>query len=88
MNKPLEFQDDILLEVVLTSKYGWLNIGRYYQIDDCQICLECLKDTYVLILPCDHVFHKNCILKNIVEYKRYKCPQCPASKDFEIIKKN
>lgn len=41
----------------------------------CSICLENFEDNdYVLAMPCDHIFHKNCILEWLKI--SYKCPLC------------
>jgi len=87
MNNPIEFEDDILLEVILTWKYGWSNIRKYCYDKECKICLESMEDKYILKLPCDHLFHRNCILKNI-SYKRYTCPECDNKKEFKMLTKN
>ena len=50
--------------------------------DDCAICALPLKDMYCETLPCNHVFHYECLLKTFVAGKRmsYKhvnrCPYC------------
>ena len=49
---------------------------EYDKEADCVICTESLLGKYVFEFGCDetHVFHRHCILSNIMEYQRYKCP--------------
>jgi hypothetical protein len=42
--------------------------------EDCAICYETLKDSDVIKLKCDHIFHKDCIEKWIE--KSGTCPLC------------
>jgi len=42
----------------------------------CNICLEdMIAGEEVVVLPCDHTYHSNCILTYLEEYN-YKCPIC------------
>lgn len=75
----ISFKNDVLLEIVLSVKHGWKNITNFkpdIDCNDCEICSEDLEDAYILKLPCGHIYHRNCILTNIGEYKRLKCPSC------------
>ena len=49
----------------------------------CSICLEQLKDdTQVVVsLPCEHMFHNNCILGWITTGQMNTCPECRSSLD-------
>ncbi len=42
----------------------------------CSVCIENIcKDDKMITLPCDHIFHADCILQWLKEYN-YKCPNC------------
>jgi len=49
-------------------------------MNECSICFENLeKNKYVIILNCNHIFHKKCITKwfSYTKKKQYnKCPIC------------
>jgi hypothetical protein len=80
---------DILIETILTYKYNVTPYENYLQEEDtnmedeilCSICLEPLKNTYVLQYPCDtsHIFHRNCIISHILNKinKNNKSNNCP-----------
>lgn len=66
--------------------------------ENCSICLDKITDNIddMLVLPCNHVFHKNCI-NNWIIYKlndntRPNCPLCKQNihiiKDIKIFNKN
>ena len=43
---------------------------------DCSICLgEYFIDDEVIKIKCNHIYHKDCIIKYLKEYG-YKCPVC------------
>jgi hypothetical protein len=42
----------------------------------CSVCMdELVKDNQVIILPCEHIFHTNCIEEWLSKYN-YNCPVC------------
>ena len=42
----------------------------------CSVCMdELVKDNEVIILPCEHIFHTNCIEEWLSKYN-YNCPVC------------
>jgi hypothetical protein len=44
--------------------------------DKCTVCMgDMIKDELVTELPCNHIFHKDCIEPYLKEYT-YKCPVC------------
>ena len=43
---------------------------------DCNICLESTYKQNVYILPCGHVYHKECIYSHILHIRMAKCPDC------------
>jgi hypothetical protein len=74
---PLSSKYDINIEVLLTYRYGVIAEQKYNsdKEQECEICLEPMKDTYVLKYPCrsrapyddkQHVFHRNCIITQIL----------------------
>ena len=67
--------DDILIETIINI-YAGKSIDKYEESGHCDICWEDLKGKYVILLNCDHGFHRNCILQNIIKYKRQNCPSC------------
>ncbi|AYV75663.1 MAG: hypothetical protein Terrestrivirus2_171 [Terrestrivirus sp.] len=92
---PLSSKRDIDIEVLLTYRCGVVAEQKYNsdKEQECEICLEPMKDTYVLKYPCrskapyddkQHVFHRNCILTQILmESKKGvlfnnadRCPSC------------
>jgi hypothetical protein len=66
---------DLLIEVLINLCDGESH-AKYDKSGDCDICWEKLKGQYVLSLKCNHVFHRNCLLQNIIKYKREDCPSC------------
>ena len=58
--------------------------------DKCTICLEDFKDNEkVIVLSCKHIFHYECIKKNLIN-KHFKCPNCniELKKDDVVTYKN
>lgn len=66
----------IEVEYVLKKHYGWKAIEEYNCDESCSLCLQNMKDSYVLKLPCSHVYDVDCILEAIIEYYYLKCPDC------------
>ena len=58
------------------SKQALCNLKkRYCPINgDCSICMETYNKQYAIYLPCDHIYHENCITKWF-ETSRI-CPIC------------
>ena len=73
----------IFVEAVLAMNYGWEQIPKCRSSEECTICLDTFLDTYVLKLPCGHVFHRDCILECVVNWKFRKCAVC--EKKFKFI---
>ena len=42
----------------------------------CSICMENLKDKIVRKMSCKHVYHKVCLDKWLIRYKKANCPTC------------
>ena len=54
----------------------YCNDNNIVKSTDCTICLELFKDTEtVIITKCNHLYHKTCIDKWLVDYS-VKCPIC------------
>lgn len=72
----------ILREIVLLRNYKCTNNGSYDKDEECLICMDSMKDQYVITLQCNHTFHRECIMENIFTYERYACPdtKCPKRK--------
>jgi hypothetical protein len=88
---------DIIKEkmmIFLSQKYNRLIIKSRYKknsfptelsssssVENCSICLTSLINKRVLLTPCQHVFHYNCIMRvyNSNTQSRYNCPLCRAS---------
>jgi hypothetical protein len=68
---------ELMLEAVLLKSYGWIHYEDYtHASDECPICLDRYNKSYIFVLPCAHIFHKDCILQCILGTKMYKCPDC------------
>lgn len=53
--------------------------------NECCICLEMLSPPMEQ-LPCDHLFHADCLMKCLVEIDFKKCPICRAHLNDNQIK--
>ena len=75
--QPLNSKDDILIELLLIHKHNVKAYSKWNYSDDCTICLDSMKDQYVLRYPCspEHVFHRNCLLACVLTYD-VVCPIC------------
>ena len=73
----------VLIEILLNYRYNCISIEKYDGAACCYICMLTMKNKYVIKLPCHHVFHRNCILKNIYTYQRKKCPLIHCEKILE-----
>jgi len=75
-------QTSVTLEVLLLDQYNFKSNGNYNKEINCSICMETMKNSYVIILPCDHVYHRNCALNNIYTYRRTCCPDPKCNHKF------
>jgi len=73
------------LEIVLCMNYWWKQLPYYGDDEDCTICMKSMIDKYVLKTPCEHFFHRDCIINEII-YGSIKCPDCYIK--FENYNKN
>lgn len=75
---PLNSKDDIVAELILVTKHNLIPCSKYNEDYVCEICFDSLLDQYVLTYPCDsyHVFHRNCLLTYVLNYKKVLCPIC------------
>ena len=76
-NNVLIPQEDILCTLDEEEKEKLNKFMLETKIDQkCNICLEdMIAGEEVVVLPCDHTYHSNCILTYLEEYN-YKCPIC------------
>ncbi len=49
---------------------------KFIQDKDCPICMLSIKNMDARKMECNHVFHKNCIDKWLIQYKKVYCPVC------------
>jgi hypothetical protein len=64
-----ESEKDKLKKSILTEKVD-------NKIYDCNVCLEEIElNQEIIELPCEHIYHSECIEKYLNEYN-YKCPCC------------
>lgn len=73
--------EDVILPMT-EDAINKLEVKKYVEIidpnksDECTICRENFDDTCsVTILPCKHIFHKDCIEEWLKNY-HHKCPVC------------
>ena len=73
-----------LMELVLGKNYLVTVVEKYEKDEECSICLETLKDTEVMMIPCGHDYHKSCTLELFVDYGWLQCPapDCSTSLQF------
>ena len=45
-------------------------------LEDCAICGLSLNDKFPYKLPCNHVFHYECLMKTFDNSNRNRCPYC------------
>jgi hypothetical protein len=76
-NNVLIPQEDVLCTLDEEEKEKLNKFMLETKIDQkCNICLEdMIAGEEVVVLPCDHTYHSNCIFKYLEEYN-YKCPTC------------
>lgn len=64
------------LEKFPATKYETLSNDVKIVCTKCTVCLDDYDDnSYVRQMECNHIFHKKCIDKWLLEYN-YKCPMC------------
>lgn len=78
-------KSSIYKEIMLIRYYNCKNNGIYDKDEDCPICTDTLKDEYVLILPCNHVFHRECIMENMFTHCRDECPFSTCGKEGKLV---
>lgn len=55
--------------------------------DDCCICLNILNSSKIVVLDCDHIFHKDCV-DDLIKNNINKCPLCSITFKFNIKKQH
>jgi hypothetical protein len=57
-----------------------------YVNETCDVCVICLEDIldkqYVIKLPCDHLYHSDCLYRWLC--KKAVCPLCSAPVKFDL----
>lgn len=69
-------EQEILVELLLCSQYGWKQHSQCKSYNACKICLDDLYEKYVLETQCGHCFDLPCIMETITKYGLLKCPEC------------
>lgn len=75
-------EQNILLECVLQRNYECTSVHKFVDDIDCKICTISMKDEHVIILPCKHIFHNDCIFTYILKFNGRKCAECSYSLDI------
>lgn len=76
-NRNTEEQEDVKITLD-DEEYNKLEKIRVEETieENCSICMEQIeKDNEIIKLPCEHLFHENCIKSYLLNYD-YKCPLC------------
>ena len=77
-------QQDILYEMLLCTKYGCKQYPQCDEPGQCAICMDNLKNKYVIKTHCNHFFHIDCFMFSM-RYKHFACIEC--EEPFEKIEK-
>ena len=77
----------LLIEATLLRNYGWKRYDKFGEDKDCSICLDTMKDTCVLETECGHVYHPDCIIMAIMEYRARECLEIDCSEKYEYMAK-
>lgn len=73
---------------VITSKIltRWFNeLQDNTNNETCPICLECCKNTNICCPICLNVFHKECMIKSMVNLQNTNCPVCKSKCLVDIV---
>ncbi|KAK6268503.1 hypothetical protein QUC31_012663 [Theobroma cacao] len=65
---------DVVVKIHLVQELGSLRLLEDREEDQCALCLEGLSLALNLILPCWHMYHRNCILPWL--RTKQECPVC------------
>jgi hypothetical protein len=68
--------DDVIAEILLDLKYDCTINEKAQCNKTCSICFSEVNDSYTIELKCSHTFHRECFMKNLLDYKRTQCPNC------------
>lgn len=66
-------------------------INRVNNVDQCPLCLNKIEpfqsdpEKHVIILPCTHIFHQECIHTSIAKYAKNFCPVCRSKTEIDDI---
>jgi hypothetical protein len=76
-------------EMILCVEYGWKQHPKFAGNIECKICLDTLKNKYVLETDCKHFFDHACIMETLINHSMFKCPICSKkyTKNNKIEKK-
>lgn len=75
-------EQNILLECILQRDYECTFVHKFVDDIDCKICTISMKDEPVIILPCKHIFHNDCMFTYILNFSGRKCAECSYSLDI------
>lgn len=70
----------VFWDVYLNNSFDCDFFGKFLcpEESSCPICLDTLKDSYVIMLPCKHVYHRDCFYRCLFDYNKKHCPDCDA----------
>jgi hypothetical protein len=78
---------DIYLEILLLNE-GSKSCGKLLEHKSCQFCKKSLYEQYSIELKCKHIYHRNCIIKHMLDESKYECPECvlneSSDEDFDL----
>ena len=69
---------EFLLEVAMIRN-GMKVYEKYAEDEPCQICWNSVGGEYTFKLVCGHLYHRNCMLNNIINYNRGGCEVCKVT---------
>lgn len=70
-----------IVNIKFKNIYNYLNTVDY---NNCIICFEKYNpNCNIIILPCNHYYHHNCILDWIISSNSYNCPYCNKKYMFD-----
>lgn len=66
---------EFLFEVVILRNGATIH-DKFLKKDVCQLCWNDLNNTYTFELKCGHLYHRKCMLDNIIINNKAGCEIC------------